>query len=271
MDRGTIPQQHPMQEPLISHPSAKPLDQLLACALGAPVALAEGVGNILVLRHVLHHTFRGAFHDELGHDGACHGHDRRDREISLVSGADEEHQSVLLRSRPAAVPQAQELRGRLVHVDDAGRVHSVLRHVVHQAQSDTCVSTSLGSVVFLVPPDAARYLKPAQRRKWRIHRLRNLRAMPCWSATLSKMGCITAAEIGTPASPTRSHFSRRMGMIASTASRGSRPSFLFSEHDTGTRACVLRDLQGEPSTARRSGRPGVPAAFASSQGSKQNR
>ena len=89
-----------------------------------------------MLRQVLHHTFRGALHDELGHNGACHGHDRRDREISLVSGADEAHPSVLLRSRPAAVPQAQELRGRLVHVHDAGRVHSVLRHEVHQAQSE---------------------------------------------------------------------------------------------------------------------------------------
>ena len=28
MDRGTIPQQHPAQEPLFSHPSAKPLNQL---------------------------------------------------------------------------------------------------------------------------------------------------------------------------------------------------------------------------------------------------
>ena len=35
MDRGTIPQQHPVQEPLFSHPSAKPFDHLLACALGA--------------------------------------------------------------------------------------------------------------------------------------------------------------------------------------------------------------------------------------------
>ena len=26
---------------------------------------------------VLYHSFRGAFHDELGQDGACHGHDRR--------------------------------------------------------------------------------------------------------------------------------------------------------------------------------------------------
>ena len=57
-------------------------------------------------------------------------------------------------------------------------------------------STSLRSVVFLVPPDAARYLKPAQRRKCRIHRLPNLRVMPRCSATLLKMGCITHAEIG---------------------------------------------------------------------------
>ena len=125
-----------MQEPLFSHPSAKPFDHLLACALGVPVALAEAVGNILVLWQVLYHSFRGAFHDELGHDGACHGHDSRDREISLVSGADEAHPSVLLRSRPATLPQAPELRGCLVHVDDAGRVHSALRHVVHQAQSE---------------------------------------------------------------------------------------------------------------------------------------
>ena len=33
---------------------------------------------------VLYHSFRGAFHDELGQDGACHGHGRRDR-------ADEAH------------------------------------------------------------------------------------------------------------------------------------------------------------------------------------
>ena len=33
MDRGTIPQQHPVQEPLFSDPSAKPPDQFLACAL----------------------------------------------------------------------------------------------------------------------------------------------------------------------------------------------------------------------------------------------
>ena len=89
-----------------------------------------------MLWQVLHHTFRGAFHDELGQDGACHGHDRRDREIALVSGANEAHPSVLLRCRPATLPQAQELRGRLVHVHDAGWVHVVLRHVVHQAQSE---------------------------------------------------------------------------------------------------------------------------------------
>ena len=103
MDRGTIPQ-HPVQEPLFSHPSAKLFDKLLACALGAPVALAEAVGELLVLWQVLHHSFRGAFHDELGHDGACHGHDRRDREISLVSGTDEAHPSVLLRFRQATLP-----------------------------------------------------------------------------------------------------------------------------------------------------------------------
>ena len=105
-----------MQEPLFSNSSVKPFDQLLTRARGAPVALADGVGDLLVLWLVLHHSFRGAFHDELGHDGACHGHDRQDREISLVSGADEANPSVLLRFRPAMVPQAQELRGRLVHV-----------------------------------------------------------------------------------------------------------------------------------------------------------
>ena len=124
-----------MQEPLFSHPGVKPFDQLLARALGAPVTLAGGVGNLLVLWQVLYHSFRGALHNELGHDGACHGHGRRDREISLVS-ANEAHPSVLLRSRPATVPQAHELRGRLVHVDDAGLVHSVLRHEVHQAHSE---------------------------------------------------------------------------------------------------------------------------------------
>ena len=49
------------------------------------------------------------------------------------------------------------------------------RHVEHQ-------------VVFLCPPDAARYLKRAQRRKWRIHLSLNLRVMPCCSATRLKMG-----------------------------------------------------------------------------------
>ena len=152
---------------------------------------------------------------------------RRDREISLVGGADEAHPSVLLRSRPATLPQAQELRGRLVHVHDAGWVHVVLRHVVHQNRSlSTCVSNSLGSVVFSIPPDATRYLKPALWRKLRIHLLLNLRVMSCCSATLLKMGCITDAEIGTPASPTRSPFSRRVGTSTSQASRGSRPFLL---------------------------------------------
>ena len=50
---------------------------------------------LMLCCEVLYHSFRGAFHDELGHDGACHGHDRRDREISLVSGANEAHPSVL--------------------------------------------------------------------------------------------------------------------------------------------------------------------------------
>ena len=89
-----------------------------------------------MLWHVLNHSFRGALHNELGHYSAFHGHDRRNREISLVLGADEVHPSVLLRSRPAAVPQAQELRGRLVHVHDARGVHFVLRHEVRQAQSE---------------------------------------------------------------------------------------------------------------------------------------
>ena len=88
------------------------------------------------LANVLHHSFRGALYNELGHGGACHGHDRRDREISLVNGADESHPTVLLRSRPATLPKAQEFRGRLVHVDDAGMVHIVLRHVVDQAQAE---------------------------------------------------------------------------------------------------------------------------------------
>ena len=110
-----------MQEPLFSHPSAKPFDQLLACALGAPVALAEAVGNLVLPQQVLHHSFRGALHSELRHDGTCHDQDRRDREISLVSGADESHPFVLLRSRPAMLPRPRELHGRLVHVDDARR------------------------------------------------------------------------------------------------------------------------------------------------------
>ena len=84
----------------------------------------------------LQHSFRGALHNELGHDGARHGHDRRDREIALVLGADEAHTSVLLWFRPAAVSQAHELRSRLVHVDDARGVDIVLRHVVHQSQSE---------------------------------------------------------------------------------------------------------------------------------------
>ena len=67
-----------------------------------PVAVAEAAGDLLVFWHVLQHSFRGALHIELGHDGARHGHDRRDREIALVLGADEAHTSVLLRSRPAA-------------------------------------------------------------------------------------------------------------------------------------------------------------------------
>ena len=70
MDRGTIPQQHPVQDPLFSHPIAKPFE-LLACALRAPVALAEGVGELLVLRQVLHHSFRGALHDERHRRQAC--------------------------------------------------------------------------------------------------------------------------------------------------------------------------------------------------------
>ena len=119
MDRGAIPQQHPMQEPSFSHPSAKPIDELPARDLGAPVAVAEAAGDLLVLWKGLQHSFRGALHNELGHDVARHGHDRRDREIALVLGADEAHPSVWLWFRPAAVPQAHELRSRLVHVDDA--------------------------------------------------------------------------------------------------------------------------------------------------------
>ena len=44
---------------------------------------------------VLYHSFRGAFHDELGQDGACHGHGRRDR-------ADEAH-SVHLESNGGSI------------------------------------------------------------------------------------------------------------------------------------------------------------------------
>ena len=59
----------------------------------------------------LHHSFRAALHSELGHDGACHGRDRRDREMSLVSDGDEAHPSILLRFRSHSMPQAH-----LVHV-----------------------------------------------------------------------------------------------------------------------------------------------------------
>ena len=65
--------------------------------------------------------------------------------------------------------------------------------------------------------------------------------MPCCTGTLLKMGCITAAEIGTPASPTRSHFFRTLGMSTSQASRGSRPSFFFS---SSHRRSVRVDSQG---------------------------
>ena len=114
-----------------------------------------------------------------------------------------------------------------------------------------CVSNSLESVVFLVPPDATRYLKPAQRRKWRIHLMPNLRVMPFCSGARSKMGCITDAETGTPASPTRSHFSRRMGMIAAQASRGSRPSFLFS---SSHRRSVRVESQGRKTSGSHAAR-----------------
>ena len=137
MDRGAIPQQHPVQEPSFSHPSANTIHQLPARDLGAaPVAVAEAARDLLVLWKGLQHSFRGALHIELGHDGARHGHEHRDREIALVLGADEAHTSVLLWFRPAAVPQAHELRGRLVHVDDAKGVDVALRHVVHQPQSE---------------------------------------------------------------------------------------------------------------------------------------
>ena len=49
-----------MQEPLFSNPSAKPFDELLARALGAPVALAGPALDLLVLWQVLHHSFRGS-------------------------------------------------------------------------------------------------------------------------------------------------------------------------------------------------------------------
>ena len=159
VDRGAVPQQHPVQEPLCSHPGAKPFDQLLARALGAPVAPAEGVGNLVVLWEVLYHSFRGALHSELGHDGACHGHDRRDREISLVSGADEAHPSVLLRSRTATVSQAKSFAAvsSMLMMQDGCTPYSVTQY--SNRSSSTCVSTSLGFVVFLVPLDAARYFE----------------------------------------------------------------------------------------------------------------
>ena len=84
MERVTIPQQHPVQESLFSHPTAKPFDQLLACALGALMAVAESVRNLVVFWHFLYDSLRGVVHNELGHESACHGHDRRDRDISLV-------------------------------------------------------------------------------------------------------------------------------------------------------------------------------------------
>ena len=55
VDRGTIPQQHPMQETSLSHPSAQPFDQLLASALSVPVTLAEAVENLLEFWQVLYH------------------------------------------------------------------------------------------------------------------------------------------------------------------------------------------------------------------------
>ena len=66
MDRGTIPQQHPLQETLFSHPGAKPFDQLLTCALSAREAYTEAVGNLLVFWQILQNSFRGALHNELG-------------------------------------------------------------------------------------------------------------------------------------------------------------------------------------------------------------
>ena len=104
--------------------------------LGALMAVAESVRNLVVFWQVLYDSLRGVVYNELGHESACHGHDRKDRDISLVRGADEAHPSVLLRFRPATLPQAQEICCRLVHVDDAGRAHFVLHHVAHQAQSE---------------------------------------------------------------------------------------------------------------------------------------
>ena len=181
---------------------------------------------------VLHHSFRGALHNELGHDGACHGHDRRDRKISLVSGADEAHPSVLLRPGPATVPQAQELRGvsSLLMMQEKCTLCSVTWYLKRNRSLFTCVYTSLESVAFLVPPGATRSLTPAKRRKWRTNRLPDLRVVPCCSATLLKVGRMTHAEIGTLASPTRSHFSHRTGINTSQASRGSRPSLFSSSH-----------------------------------------
>ena len=128
--------------------------------------------------------------------------------------------------------------------------YSVTKYIKRNRSLSTCVSNSLGSVIFLCPSGAARYLKPAQRRKWPIHRP-NLRAMPCCSATRLKMGRITDAETGTPASPTRSNFSRRLGMIAAQASRGSRPSFLFSSsHRRGVRV----DSQGRETSGSHAAR-----------------
>ena len=82
-----------------------------------------------------------ALHNELGHDGACHGHDRQGREISHVLGADEAHPSVLLRFRPATMSQTQQLRCRLVHVDDAGRctLYSVTQYIKRNRSLSMCV------------------------------------------------------------------------------------------------------------------------------------
>ena len=53
-----------------------------------------------------------------------------------LSSAPMKRQSIFLPFRPATVPQAQELRGRLVHVNDARWVHFVLRYEIYQAQSE---------------------------------------------------------------------------------------------------------------------------------------